>query len=121
MNWYCLELPEVDEDIENMWRAAWTVMYAEKVLDFRKAMFVSSSNGAIIYFSPAARELADAFGANPCERPSPEDLHLVAGDDRAWQILFPGTAKPASSECGRLSMPSGFASLWEPTRPTPLD
>lgn len=43
----------------------------------------------IAYFSPAARELAKAFDAQPCERPSRAGLGLLAGDERSWSVLFP--------------------------------
>ncbi|MFN8382329.1 MAG: hypothetical protein U0V02_10335 [Anaerolineales bacterium] len=43
----------------------------------------------IVYFSPAASELADAFEAEPCQRPSRDGLGLLAGDDTCWAILFP--------------------------------
>ena len=41
------------------------------------------------YFSPAAGELAHAFDAQPCEKPPLTDLALLAGDRRAWSVLFP--------------------------------
>jgi hypothetical protein len=43
----------------------------------------------IAYFSPATRELAIAFDAKPCEQPAPTGLSLLAGDKRAWSVLFP--------------------------------
>jgi hypothetical protein len=43
----------------------------------------------IAYFSPAAREVAIAFDAKPCARPAPSGLGLLAGDERAWSVLFP--------------------------------
>ena len=42
----------------------------------------------IAYFSPAARDLAKAFDAEPCMRPSREGLSLLAGEDVAWSVLF---------------------------------
>ncbi|MBI3151764.1 MAG: hypothetical protein HYZ21_06500 [Chloroflexi bacterium] len=41
------------------------------------------------YFSPAAWDLAKAFGAQPCEKPARAELSLLAGDKRAWLALFP--------------------------------
>jgi len=41
------------------------------------------------FFSPAAKEVAQAFDAEPCERPSPAGLGLLAGDKLAWSMLFP--------------------------------
>ena len=43
----------------------------------------------IAYFSPAARDLARAFDAEPCEQPSRAGLGLLGGDDAAWSALFP--------------------------------
>ena len=43
----------------------------------------------IAYFSPAAREIAIAFDAEPCEKPARAGLVLLAGDERAWSLLFP--------------------------------
>jgi hypothetical protein len=44
------------------------------------------------YFSPAAREVAMAFDARPCGRPARAGLGLIAGDERAWSMLFPEAA-----------------------------
>lgn len=44
---------------------------------------------AIAYFSPAASELAKAFKARPCPRPSRSGLGLLAGDEQSWSTLFP--------------------------------
>ena len=41
------------------------------------------------YFSPAAKDVALAFDAEPCEKPSPAGLGLLAGDELSWSKLFP--------------------------------
>lgn len=41
------------------------------------------------YFSPAAAEVAEAFDAEPCEKPARAGLGLLVGDARAWSLLFP--------------------------------
>lgn len=41
------------------------------------------------YFSPAAAEVAEAFDAEPCRKPVRAGLGLLAGDERAWSVLFP--------------------------------
>jgi hypothetical protein len=41
------------------------------------------------YFSPAAREVAIAFDAEPCSKPAWTGLTLLAGDPDAWSVLFP--------------------------------
>lgn len=47
----------------------------------------------IAYFSPAARDVAKAFDAEPCERPARAGLGLLAGGETAWSVLFPEGAK----------------------------
>ena len=42
----------------------------------------------IAYFSPAARDLAKAFDAEPCEPPNRAGLSLLAGEDASWSVLF---------------------------------
>jgi hypothetical protein len=41
------------------------------------------------YFSPAAGEVARAFGAQPCAKPARAGLGLLAGDKLSWPVLFP--------------------------------
>ncbi len=43
----------------------------------------------IAYFSPAAVGVAQAFDAEPCEKPARTGLGLLAGDLAAWLALFP--------------------------------
>ena len=43
----------------------------------------------IAYFSPAAGEVAKSFDAEPCEKPSRDELGLLAGDPNCWGIIFP--------------------------------
>ena len=43
----------------------------------------------MIYFSPASSLVAGEVGAEPCQRPSPRGLSLLAGAEKAWTILFP--------------------------------
>ena len=45
----------------------------------------------IAYFSPAAVDVATAFEAVPCGKPERTGLGLLAGDERSWSILFPGS------------------------------
>ena len=44
---------------------------------------------AIAYFSPAAKMIAQAFNAQPCEKPARAELGLLAGDIHSWSALFP--------------------------------
>ncbi len=43
----------------------------------------------MVYFSPAAAELAHAVDAVSCTPPTPHDLGLLAGSEHARAILFP--------------------------------
>ncbi len=40
------------------------------------------------YFSPSAVEIAKAFQASPCPKPSKDNLDLLAGDETCWAKLF---------------------------------
>jgi hypothetical protein len=40
------------------------------------------------YFSPAAKDVAEAFDAEPCEKPLRAGLGLLAGDELSWSVLF---------------------------------
>lgn len=95
--WYSLSLgdgimaAEPSEEI----RAAFSKIFemADNPLD--AAVFTrGESEGrlhceVVAYFSPAVAELANAFEAEPCERPSRSGLGLLAGDEQCWKILFP--------------------------------
>ena len=48
----------------------------------------------IAYFSPAASKIADAFDAEPCEKPARPGLSLLAGDADCWSALFDETGEP---------------------------
>ncbi len=41
------------------------------------------------YFSPAAKEVAEAFEARPCKKPERMGLDLLAGNVLSWSLLFP--------------------------------
>jgi len=41
-----------------------------------------------IYFSPASASVAEAVGAIPCDKPSPDGLGLLAGSEESWSVLF---------------------------------
>ncbi|MBC7949445.1 MAG: hypothetical protein H7Y42_16280 [Chitinophagaceae bacterium] len=43
----------------------------------------------IAYFSPAAKDVAKAFDAQPCGKPARAGLGLLAGDELSWSALFP--------------------------------
>lgn len=43
----------------------------------------------VAYFSPAAAALAQTLGAQPCNKPTHNDLDLLAGEMASWAHLFP--------------------------------
>lgn len=43
-----------------------------------------------VYFSPASVVVAREVDAEPCERPVPNGLSLLAGSEDSWLVLFPG-------------------------------
>jgi len=42
-----------------------------------------------VYFSPASVGVAREIDAELCEKPSPDDLSILAGSEDSWLILFP--------------------------------
>src|SRR5215510_1485717 len=42
----------------------------------------------MVYFSPAAENVAKSFDAQPCAKPVGSGLGLLTGDPRAWKALF---------------------------------
>lgn len=49
-----------------------------------------TTNVVTVYFTPSASLLASAFGATPCEKPSPgKGFGLLVGDARSWEAHFP--------------------------------
>lgn len=57
------------------------------------AVFVRREEGSLhcevtAYFPPEAGNVAEAFDALPCARPSREGLELLAGDESCWSVLF---------------------------------
>ena len=43
----------------------------------------------VVYFSPAAAVVARELNAEPCARPPPDGLSLLAGSEECWLTLFP--------------------------------
>ena len=55
------------------------------------AVFIHSSIDSPevkLYFSPAVASLAARFDATPCAQPSTQGLHLLVGDQSAWDFVF---------------------------------
>jgi hypothetical protein len=42
-----------------------------------------------IYFSPMSVTVAREVNADPCEKPSPDGLSMLAGSQDSWLVLFP--------------------------------
>jgi hypothetical protein len=42
-----------------------------------------------IYFSPMSVVVAKEVNAEPCEKPSPDGLSMLAGAQDSWLVLFP--------------------------------
>ena len=42
-----------------------------------------------LYFSPKAETFAQEVNAQPCPKPSPDGLSLLAGSEDCWRLLFP--------------------------------
>lgn len=95
-SWYSLTLgdgmwaPTLSAQIEKEFLAVFEK--SDKPLDM--AVFTrNESEGrlhceVIAYFSPAARAIAEAFDAEPCEKPSRTGLSLLTGDPNCWMFLF---------------------------------
>lgn len=45
-----------------------------------------------IYFSPLSIAVAKELNAEPCRKPSPDSLSLLAGSQESWPVLFPEKA-----------------------------
>jgi hypothetical protein len=94
--WYSKELGDgmmasmPSDEIENMFVKLFTAM--GKPLDM--AVFTRLETEGrlhcevVAYFSPAAKDVALAFDAEPCEKPSRTGLGLLAGDKLSWSELF---------------------------------
>jgi hypothetical protein len=127
MGWSGLNLTAgQDEDLNAILRRAWLISYADAFLNFRSAVFRKNlpDGGSIVYFSPAAEDLGNAFGARPCIRPATNGLRLVAGDDRAWDCYFadkvPAWQARPTLHLPKRSAPVHSRSASEPTCPAPL-
>lgn len=91
MSWYRLELKGgLDDVTDRAWREVWKVAYGQSPYDASNGLFRSGRGAScVLYFSPAAVELAATFGAKRCKKPSGEKLVFVAGPDAACDLHFP--------------------------------
>lgn len=91
MGWSSLKVEAgCSEDLRLVLQSAWTVAFEDAFLNYRCAVFCKKEpmGGSILYFTPPAQALADALGAKPCRDPSQQELTLVVGDSRAWEVWF---------------------------------
>jgi hypothetical protein len=122
MNWRCLDLQQTeDEELDPMWRAAWNAAYANAPPETGSALFRRRGAVPAMYFTPAAHELADAFGASECDKPSPEGLHVVAGAPGAWAACFPGVPEPAGPRRTAAAVAGETRGDFQPTIPSKFD
>lgn len=96
-NWYCLSLgdgmmapmpsAEIEEQFQERFVAAGK---PDEMAVFTRPESEGRLHCEVIaYFSPAARNVAIAFDAEPCEKPARAGLGLLAGSERCWSVLFP--------------------------------
>jgi len=70
-------------------------MYASAGSPREMALFIRhESEGRLhcevkAYFSPASAVVAKEVDAEPCAKPSPHALSLLAGSEESWSVLFP--------------------------------
>ncbi|WP_372780019.1 hypothetical protein [Litorivivens sp.] len=62
--------------------------------DAEMAAFVRHESGAlhcdfVVYFTPAAASVGRRMGAQPCAAPATRELTLLAGSERAFELLSP--------------------------------
>jgi hypothetical protein len=78
------------EDLKSVLRSGWSIAYGDHPFGFRSGVFSRPAPDATVtfYFSPAAQELAEAFGAVPCDKPPNQHVTMVAGDHRSWEACF---------------------------------
>ncbi|MGH6753638.1 MAG: hypothetical protein ACREDP_15870, partial [Bradyrhizobium sp.] len=94
LNWFSLELGDGVEafaptrKMQDAFMAAFKTQGVGEMALFSR--YDTRANVVTAYFSPAAKLLAESFGAKPCEKPSITGLGLLAGDARCWEWFFPG-------------------------------
>ena len=97
MSWYSKELGNgmVAQEPTNNIMEAFLPVFAAKGSPVEMAVFSHYDRHAdvvTVYFSPAAKELAERFSATSCEKPTFRDgTGLLVGDQSAIQVLFPET------------------------------
>ncbi len=98
-NWYSLSLGDgimaptsASEIEETFWRSFDAAGKPPEMAVFTRPESEGRLHCEVFaYFSPAAAAVAKAFDAEPCAKPTRAGLGLLAGDERAWSMLFPGS------------------------------
>ena len=91
-NWYYLEVGSGDEMVSkcDQIRSSFMTLFLSKGSPWEMAVFSAmdkSSAVVTVYFTPAAKELAIAYGASICSKPDAEGKTLEAGDIKSAQLL----------------------------------
>jgi hypothetical protein len=92
MNWYRLDLMHGTDPVlvEDSWTLFWEVSRASVGADVGSAIFaVNGREGLTLYFSPTARNLAEAVGAVACAKPSADRLTLIVGGLIHFGVVVP--------------------------------
>ena len=66
---------------------------AARTYSYDLALFsrYEADDNVALYFTPSAKDFALAFESSPCDKPVPGNgFALLVGDDRSWDIHFPG-------------------------------
>ena len=94
-SWYSKEIGNGAEafDPSGKIQEAFLALTMRSQLPYDLAVFSEHDlrrNLVTVYFSPAAKVLADMFEGQPCEPPQrSRHFGLLVGDARAWDLLFP--------------------------------
>lgn len=95
--WHSLDLGDAimaNEPMEQI-RKAFEEIVSQNSISPDAAIFTrNDSEGRLhcqvtAYFSPAANQIAKLFDAIPCQKPSRDNLDLLAGRETCWEVLFP--------------------------------
>lgn len=98
-NWHSLDLGDgvaafqPTKKIQDAWMQQALNAAKLNLTDYSNAVFSTTEAGAskvTVFFTPTAEIFARAFGAVACAKPSPTSIGLLCGDQRAWEIHFPG-------------------------------
>ncbi len=94
--WYCKNLGDAMLAFQGLDQVAGVFhsAYTNDACPADVAVFLRHESGRLhceakVYFSPASALIAEALGAEPCERPTTNGLSLLVGHPTALSVLFP--------------------------------